>query len=181
MFWTKNKDNKKPGTTLIGISIDGIAALGTDYTEEKADGDEIGVVESFDGGLIGFTGPRDGEEFLQKSLEILAGAEDHSEVISEISKLWEEDASESAKLAILCEAGDCIVIEKGVAKPVDSKVIALGPGEEYALAAIRAVLSQSEITETPREIVAKAFKVASGVCVLVNPEAKIICTDGDNE
>ena len=176
MFWTKNKEGKKAGTTLIGITYGGCAALGTDFTPEKCQGDEIGVVKSCSGALVGFTGNCACEELVKTLIEKVKNSAEPASAAEEIAEHWEthpEMSNHDGRLVILNNKS-AFLVSPGKSERVDSRIIAVGPGEEYALAAIRAVVAQPEVKETAAEIVKKAFDVAAGVCVLVNPGATII-------
>ncbi|RKZ29314.1 hypothetical protein DRQ36_08950 [bacterium] len=179
MFWTKNKEGKKAGTTVIGICYNGKAALGTDFDAEKADGDEVGIVKIRSETLIGFTGKKSCCRVVDDFGECIDSCADLPEAAQKICRKWESELqnAEADGELIAINRKTAYMIAPGKAEHIESGIIAIGPGKDYALAAIRAVVSQPEVTETAPEIVKKAFKVASGVCVLVNPEATIISLD----
>ncbi|MCK5832246.1 hypothetical protein KAH81_01100 [bacterium] len=173
MFWTKNKEGKKTGTTLIGISWDGDAAIGTDFNEAKADGNQISRIEQVGNILIGFTGPTnhiEGFDIAKSAIESGANIEDTA---GKIADLWKTNKDVNAFLAFL-DGERSFVAVPGKAEVQKAGLVALGPGEEYALAAIRAILAQPVVQESAFEMVKKAFNVASGVCVLVNSDATIV-------
>jgi len=179
MFWTKNKEDKKAGTTLIGISYNGHAALGTDFNPKKPDGEEVGIVKSCSKALIGFTGHGCCSCLTDNLIEHIDSCGELATSVEKIAASWEAETQ-------LAEVGGCLValdcesaylIGPGKTQLVETGIVAVGPGEDYALAAIRAILAQPEMKETVPEIVEKAFKVASGVCVLVNSEATVVSLD----
>ncbi len=176
MFWTKNKGDKKAGTTIIGLVYSGSAAIGTDFDSTKREGDEIGLVESCSNALIGFTGENKGTPIVNKLVSRLDTCEDFDETCIEISRDWQSDEvlSEMPGKLVALGSNMAYLITPGKVDRIRPGIVAIGPGEEYALAAIRAILAQPEINQSVEEIVKKAFTVAAGVCVLVNSSAKII-------
>ncbi len=175
MLWSKNKEGKKAGTTLIGICKDGCAALGTDFDEKKSAEDEIGVVENFHGCLIGYTGPKrciDGFEHLKSAIE---RGDSITSAAEETAAFWKIESAKAVDAFVVVLDGErSIVIAPGTAQSPKADMVAVGPGEQYALAAIRAILAQPVVQESAQDMVKKAFEVASGVCVLVNSGAKIL-------
>lgn len=176
MFWTKNKENKKAGTTIIGLVHSGKAAIGTDFDHTKKEGSEIGLVDSCSKALIGFTGDDKATPIAEKLATSLDTCDDFDKTCEDISRHWQQDDELAEKPGKLVALGPnaAYLITPGKADKIESGVVAIGPGEEYALAAIRAILAQPEVDQPVEEIVQKAFKVAAGVCVLVNSSAKII-------
>jgi ATP-dependent protease HslVU (ClpYQ) peptidase subunit len=175
VLWSKNKDNKKAGTTLIGISIDGSAALGTDFDPKKRDSDELSIIEEYSGTLIGYTGPEKFSDIVETMKRKLDSSTNLGEAADNTASEWsidDERLSKGVYLAVL-DGRESFVIEPGVASLQNAGLVAVGPGQEYALAAIRAILVQPEVTESAYDIAKKAFEVASGVCVLVNFGANI--------
>jgi len=176
MFWTKNKEKKRAGTTIIGLHFEGQAAIGTDFDPENPDGDEVGIIKACSGMLMGFTGNCECAPIAEKFETMINNCENIDDTCREISTIWQQDPSFNeleGKLIAISKEGS-YAIAPGNAERIKTGIVAVGPGEEYALAAIRAVLSQPEVSETVSEIVKKAFTVAAGVCVLVNSSARII-------
>jgi ATP-dependent HslUV protease subunit HslV len=176
MFWTKNKGDKKAGTTIIGLVHSGKAAIGTDFDEAKKQGDEVGLVKSCPDFLIGFTGLCQATSIAENFVHKLDTREDFEETCREICQDWQTDEALCQIPGKLVALGrDCAyIITAGKADKVETGIVAIGPGEEYALAAIRAILAQPDVAESVEEIVKRAFKVAAGVCVLVNSNANIV-------
>ncbi|MCD6501143.1 hypothetical protein J7L01_00945 [bacterium] len=175
MIWSKNKKGKKAGTTLIGISFGNEAALGTDFDSTKSDGEEISIVEEASGALIGYTGPKGLAgivDLLKKNIE---ETNDIGRAAETTAASWNPDKkiAKDSYLVVL-DGRESYTIEPGTARLQKAGLVAVGPGQEYALAAVRAILAQPKIEETAYEIVKKAFDVASSVCVLVNSGARII-------
>lgn len=176
MFWTKNKEKKKAGTTIIGLCYDGEAAIGTDFNAKNPDGDEVSVVRCCNDILIGFTGKDTAAiiaDWLESETKTCADLENACQNIS-ANWIQNSELKEAAGKLIAISRDTSFVVTPGKTERVKTGIIAIGPGEEYALAAIRALLAQPEVKETVPEIVGKAFKVAAGVCVLVNQSAQII-------
>jgi ATP-dependent protease HslVU (ClpYQ) peptidase subunit len=178
MLWTKKKD-RKAGTTLIGICYGGKTALGTDFNPEKPDGDEIGVVKKTANALIGFTGKADAAVVHDKLFEKVENCSDFEKHAHEVAELWknDENLAELGGNLVLFSQSCAYLITPGEAKQIPGGIIAVGPGKDYALAAIRAILAQPEVKESTEQVVKKAFTVAAGVCVMVNPGSTIICLE----
>ncbi|HDR90984.1 MAG TPA: hypothetical protein ENN75_01920 [candidate division Zixibacteria bacterium] len=176
MFWTKNKGGKKPGTTIIGLVYSGRAAIGTDFDVSKENCEEIGLVDRCTRALVGFTGDHRGSDLPKRFVHKLDTCEDIHNTCREISHEWQSDElfSEISGKLVALGRDYAYLITPGKADRIETGVIAVGPGEEYALAAIRAILAQPHVEESVEEIVKKAFNVAAGVCVLVNSNATII-------
>lgn len=173
MIWSKNKEGKKAGTTLIGISFGNEAALGTDFDAANSDSDEMSIVEEFSGALIGYTGPKALAGIVDVLKENIAEVKDIGRAADMTAATWNPDTTKQSYLVVL-DGRESYLIEPKAAKLQKAGLIAVGPGQEYALAAVRAILAQPEIKETAYVIVEKAFEVASSVCVLVNTGAKIV-------
>ena len=178
MLWMKKKD-KKAGTTLIGVCYNGKAALGTDFNPAKPDGDEIGAVKISSNALVGFTGKGDGIVIYEKLLEKIENCADLAIAANEIAEAWKSDENLALNGGNLVLFGPAcaFLITPGEAKQIPSGVIAVGPGQEYALAAIRAILAQPVVKESVEQVVKKAFTVSAGVCVMVNPGSTVICLE----
>ncbi|HHS49504.1 MAG TPA: hypothetical protein ENN07_00085 [candidate division Zixibacteria bacterium] len=177
MLWSKNKEGKKAGTTLIGISFDGKAALGTDFDASKCDGDSICMIEDYGGFLLGYSGP----DAYADALAIAKSAIERGDTIDmtadAISNAWNVTDNKIDAYLTLLDGEKSFVVIPGEAEQQHAGLVAVGPGEEYALAAIRAILAQPVVQEDAYTMVKKAFDVAAGVCVLVNSGAKIIEID----
>jgi len=164
------------GTTLIGVSYGGDIAIGTDYDPEKADSDEVGIVLNCSGILVGFTGHSDCSVLTDLFIDKAGECPDLHKAAEKLAIAWVENEKLSGKKATiaLLDRENAFIVSPGKSERIDTGIIAIGPGKEYALAAIRAILAQPEVEQTTEEIVKKAFDVAAGVCILVNNSASII-------
>lgn len=174
MLWTKKKD-KKAGTTLIGLCYNGRASLGTDFDPEKPDGDELSKIDVLGDALVGFTGNAACAVILELFSEKYADCNNLEISAKHLADLWKKDEKlASFKGSLVAMNTNCVfLISPGEVKKIESGVVAVGPGQEYALAAIRAILAQPDVRENVERIVSKAFDVAAGVCAMVNRGAKI--------
>lgn len=179
--------NKLKNTTIIGVSRDGVAAMGSDGQVTLKDTimkERAQKVQSLHDGevLVGFAGGVADALTLftrfEGKLDSYPG--NLSKAVVELAKEWRKDKflrkleafltiMNTEESFILSGAGDII-------KP-DDKVVAVGSGAGYALAAARALLEYSNL-DAP-SIVEESIKMASRVCVYTNDNITVEVLDGE--
>ncbi len=87
----------------------------------------------------------------------------------ELAKDWRTErrlARLEAMLAVADREASLIITGNGDVLEPEMGLIAIGSGGNYALAAAKALLESTELP--PREIVAKALKIAGDICIYTN-------------
>ncbi len=87
----------------------------------------------------------------------------------ELAKDWRTErrlARLEAMLAVADREASLIITGNGDVLEPEMGLIAIGSGGNYALAAAKALLENTEMA--PREIVAKALKIAGDICIYTN-------------
>lgn len=165
------------GTTICAVKRDGHIAMAGDGQVTAGEstimkGNAVKVRRIYDGKIItGFAGTvadafvlsEKFEEMLQKfSGNLLRSA-------VEVAQLWRRDnvmrkleammiVADSANIYLLSGSGDVIEPDDGVC--------AIGSGGNYALAAAKALLRNTDLSA--REIAGRALEIASEICVYTN-------------
>lgn len=165
------------GTTIVGVKKDGKIVLAGDgqvtageHTIFKGNARKVRRIFN-DKVVIGFAGTTADafnlSEHFEKMLEKYSGNLERAAV--ELALLWRGDkgirqldammiAADKNQLLIISGNGDVFEPEGGVC--------AIGSGGNYALAAARALIQNTEYSAS--EIAYKALKIASEICVFTN-------------
>ena len=164
------------GTTIIGIHRNGHTAICGDgqvtMGDAVAKSKAVKIRRIFDGKvIIGFAGATADAftlfEKFEEKLKTNKGALRKAAV--ELARDWRSDRY-LRRLEAMLIAGDAsgILVISGVGDVLepDDGIAAIGSGGNYALAAARALVAHSQLSE--REIVAEAVRLASEICVYTN-------------
>lgn len=87
----------------------------------------------------------------------------------ELARFWREDKAlrKLEALMLACDGTDMLLISgSGEVIEPDDDVLAIGSGGNYALAAARALVKETDLTAP--EIARKALEIASEICVFTN-------------
>ena len=182
-----NRDSMQfHATTIIAVRRDGRVALGGDGQVTLGDtvmkGTAMKVRKLRDGKILaGFAGSVADAftlfEKFEEKLERYPGNLPRAAV--ELAKDWRTDRYLRRLEALLAVAdrdhlfllsGDGNVIEP------DDDIVAIGSGGSYALAAARALRSNSDMPAT--EIVRKALEIAGDICIYTNRNITVLELDG---
>lgn len=165
------------GTTICAVKKNGVTAIAGDGQVTMGEsvilkGNAVKVRRIFDGKVVlGFAGSvADAFSLCEKFEEMLqkyAGNLMRSAV--ELAQLWRSDkvmkkleammiVADKESLLILSGQGDVIEPEEGVC--------AIGSGGNYALAAARALVKNTELSA--HDVAFKALHIASEICVFTN-------------
>ncbi len=173
---------KIKSTTILGVIHNGVASLGGDgqvtlgNTVMKHNSKKIrkllnGKV------LVGFAGSAaDAFTLLgrfEEKLDQYRGNVERSVV--ELAKDWRTDKylrKLEAMLAVVSEDKTFVVSGTGDVIEPDDKIIAIGSGGMYALAAAKMLVKYSNLTAD--EIVKEALKTASDICIYTNDKINVV-------
>ncbi len=169
-------EKKIHGTTILGMIHNGQVALGGDgqvtlgQTVMKHNSRKIRRLYN-EKILAGFAGSAADAftlfEKYEEKLERYSGNVTRAAV--ELAKEWRTDKylrHLEAMLAVLDRHTALIISGTGDVVEPDDQILAIGSGGPYALAAARALKSSSSLTA--KEIVARALKIASEICIYTN-------------
>ena len=176
-----SRDWRPHGTTILGISIDGKAALGSDgqvtlgETTLKHTANKIRVMA--DGNvLVGFAGAvADSLTLLERfeaQLSKYPGRIERAAV--ELAKEWRTDRSLSrldAMLAMVDLKKALLVAGSGEVIEPEDGIVAAGSGGAYALAGARALIRHTKLPI--REVVEESLRLASEICIYTNDQFSI--------
>lgn len=168
-------------TTILGLIKNGHVALGGDgqvtfgNTVMKHKGNKIRLL--YDGQIVaGFAGAAADAfalfERFEEKLKQYNGNLTKSAV--ELAKDWRTDRYLRRLEALLAVANrDKAFIVSGTGDIIepDDKILAIGSGGPYALAAARALLENSQLSA--EEIVRKSLKIAADICIYTNDQITI--------
>ena len=86
----------------------------------------------------------------------------------ELAQDWQMNKTAKLEAMLLCADKDNLMLVSGTGEVIepDDGVLAIGSGGNYALAAARALIQNTDLSA--REIAEKALKVASEICVYTN-------------
>ena len=178
--------NNRPSsrsTTIIGMSINGRAAIGGDGQVTlndmvfKAGAQKVRKLDDYDV-LVGFAGAAaDGLTLLQKFEEKLSEYSGNIQrSVVELAKEWRTDRylrRLEALLVVLSGEYNFILSGNGDVIEPDDGICAIGSGGGYALAAARAILSGQDVDD-PAEVVRRSLEVAAGICVYTNDNITVL-------
>ncbi len=168
-------------TTIIGVVHNGESALGGDgqvtlgNTVMKHNAIKIRKIANGKV-LCGFAGASADAftlvERFEDKLEQYRGNVDRAAV--ELAKDWRTDKflrKLEAMLAVISEGKALIISGNGDVIEPDDKIVAIGSGGMYALAAARALKKYSNLSA--KEIVHEALKTASDICIYTNDKINV--------
>ena len=169
-------------TTILAVRRDGHVALGGDGqvtlgdTVMKANANKVRILK---GGkiLAGFAGASADAftlfEKFEEKLERYPGNVPRAAV--ELAKDWRSDRvlrRLEALLVVTDKEHGYVISGSGELIEPDDGVLAIGSGGNYALAAARALLQQSQLS--PKEIVQRSLEIATEICVYTNTHITIL-------
>ncbi len=168
-------------TTILGVSRNGKAAIGGDgqvtlgQTVVKQRSNKIRKLYN-DTVLVGFSGAAaDAFSLLdrfEEQLERFNGQLMRASV--ELAKLWRTDKylrRLEAMLAVVDKNSALIISGTGDVIEPDDKIVAVGSGGMYAMAAARMLFKHTEFS--PAEIVRESLETAADICIYTNKDITI--------
>lgn len=172
------------GTTIIGVSLNGKAAIGGDGQVSlgdvifKSGAKKVRKLDKYDV-LVGFAGAAaDGLTLLQRFEEKLDEFSGNiSRAVVELAKDWRTDRylrRLEAMLAIVSRERSFVVSGNGDVIEPDDGVCAIGSGSGFALSAARALLHSKNPPKDPVEVVRESLEIASEICVFTNKNFTIL-------
>jgi len=169
-------------TTILGVRRDGKVALGGDgqvSVGETIMKSNAMKVRTLRGGklLAGFAGAAaDAFTLFEKFEEKLERHPGNlSRAAVELAKDWRSDRvlrRLEALLAVTDAERGFIISGTGDIIEPDDGILAIGSGGSYALAAARALLTNTDLP--PREIVQRGLTIASDICVYTNSNITVL-------
>jgi ATP-dependent HslUV protease subunit HslV len=168
-------------TTILGVRHKGQVALGGDgqvtFGETVMKATAIKLRRLYhDKILAGFAGSSADAfalfELFEKKIDEYSGQLPRAAV--ELAKEWRQDKilrHLEALLAVSDREHSLIITGKGDVVEPDDGVIAIGSGGNYALAAARALIANTELPAA--DIVRKSLEIAAGICVYTNMNIKV--------
>ncbi len=176
-----NMENKIIATTILGIVHKGTAAIGGDgqvtvgNTVMKHNAMKIRKIANGKV-LCGFAGASADAftlmERFEDKLEQYTGNVGRAAV--ELAKDWRTDKylrRLEAMLAVVTEDKALVISGNGDVIEPDDKIVAIGSGGSYALAAAKMLKKYSSLSAD--EIVAEALKTASEICIYTNDKINV--------
>ncbi len=168
---------KLMGTTICAVQKNGVIAVGGDGQVTMGEsvimkGNAVKVKRIYnDKVIVGFAGSVSDafalSEQFEKMLQKYSGNLLRSAV--ELAKLWREGkASRQLEAMLIVADENDLLIVSGTGEVIspESGVCAIGSGGNYALAAARALIANTDLDA--EQIVRKALKIASDLCVFTN-------------
>jgi len=164
------------GTTVIGLTINGKAAMGSDGQVTVSDTvlkhNTKKVRKIYDNRVLaGFAGSTADAltlfEKFEAKLEQYKGNLPRAAV--ELAKEWRTDRylrRLEALLAVMDDKNSFIISGNGDVIEPDDGIVAIGSGGSFAVAAARMLVKYSKLTA--REIVDESLKVAADICIYTN-------------
>lgn len=168
-------------TTILGVRVNDKVALGGDG--QVSFGDTIMKSSAVklrrlynDKILAGFAGSAADAftlfELFEKKIDKFSGQLPRAAV--ELAKEWRQDKflrHLEALLAVVDKEHSFIITGKGDVVEPDDGILAIGSGGNYALAAARALIANTNLDAT--EIVHKSLLIAADICVYTNTNIKV--------
>jgi len=170
------------GTTILAVRRNGTVAMGGDGqitvgdTVMKANATKVRALEGVKI-LAGFAGAAADAftlfEKFEEKLERYPGNLSRASV--ELAKDWRSDRvlrRLEALLAVADKESGYVISGSGELIEPDDGVLAIGSGGSYALAAARALLTNSKLA--PKEIVQRSLEIAAEICVYTNTHITVL-------
>jgi len=168
-------------TTILGVRVKDKVALGGDgqvtFGDTVMKSSAIKLRRLYDDKILaGFAGSAADAfalfELFEQKIEEFSGQLPRAAV--ELAKEWRQDKflrHLEALLAVVDKEHSLIITGKGDVVEPDDGIIAIGSGGNYALAAARAMIANTDL-DAP-EITRKALEIAAGICVYTNKNIKV--------
>ncbi len=165
------------GTTICAVKKDGLTAIAGDGQVTMGESvvfknNAVKVRRIFGGKVVvGFAGTVSDAFTLTERFEGMLNKFSGNLMRSavELAELWREDkVGRKLEAMMICADKDTLLILSGSGEVIepDGGVCAIGSGGNYALAAGRALIEE---TDYPADVIAeKALKVASKICIFTN-------------
>lgn len=172
---------KVRSTTILGIVHNGVAAIGGDGQVTLGNivmkHNSMKIRKLYNGKVLcGFAGSAADAftllERFEEKLEQYRGNVSRAAV--ELAKDWRTDKylrKLEAMLAVISDDQAFIVSGTGDVIEPDDKIVAIGSGGMYALAAAKMLKKYSNLTA--REIVSEALKTAADICIYTNDKINV--------
>ncbi|MBK7379279.1 MAG: ATP-dependent protease subunit HslV [Ignavibacteriales bacterium] len=172
---------KIKSTTIIGIVHNGEAALGGDgqvsFGNAIMKHNAMKIRKIANGKVLcGFAGATADAftlvERFEDKLEQYRGNVNRAAV--ELAKEWRSDKylrKLEAMLAVVAEGNSIIISGNGDVIEPDDKIVAIGSGGMYALAAARMLKKYSKLSA--KEIVRESLQIASEICIYTNDKINV--------
>lgn len=164
------------GTTICAVKKNGVTAVAGDGQVTMGEsvilkGNAVKVKRIYnDKVIVGFAGSVSDafalSEKFEEMLQKYSGNLMRSAV--ELAELWRSDKARKLEAMMIVADKETLLILSGTGEVVEPEygVCAIGSGGNYALAAARALYDNTELPA--EEIVRKAMKIASDLCVFTN-------------
>ena len=164
------------GTTICAVKKDGKTAIAGDGQVTMSESvifknNAVKVRRIYDGKVIlGFAGSVSDAFSLTERFEEMLNKYSGNLMRSavELAELWRMDKARKLEAMMITADKDTLLIISGTGEVIepDGGVCAIGSGGNYALAAARALRQETDFSA--EEIVKKALKIASEICVFTN-------------
>ncbi len=163
------------GTTILSVRRDGVVAMGGDGQVTHANtvmkGNARKVRRLYDGKVLaGFAGgTADAFTLFERFEGKLEKFGNLTRAAIELAKDWRTDRALRRLEALLCVADDkasLIISGNGDVIEPEADVMAIGSGGPYALAAARALISNTKLPA--REVVERSLLIAADICIHTN-------------
>ncbi len=168
--------NEFKATTICAVKKDGITAIGGDGQVTLGEsvvfkGNAVKVKRIFsEKVVIGFAGTvSDAFALSEKFEEMLQKYSGHLlRAAVELADLWRKDNARKLDAMLIAADKDNLLIVSGTGEVIEPEtgVCAIGSGGNYALAAARALLENTQMTA--EQIVRNAMKIAGDICIYTN-------------
>ncbi len=164
------------GTTICAVKKDGKTAIAGDGQVTMSESvifknNAVKVRRIYEGKVIlGFAGSVSDAFSLTERFEEMLNKYSGNLMRSavELAELWRMDKARKLEAMMITADKDTLLIISGTGEVIepDGGVCAIGSGGNYALAAARALRQETDYSA--EEIVKKALKIASEICVFTN-------------
>lgn len=168
--------NEFKATTICAVKKDGITVIGGDGQVTLGEsvvfkGNAVKVKRIFsEKVVIGFAGTvSDAFALSEKFEEMLQKYSGHLlRAAVELADLWRKDNARKLDAMLIAADKDNLLIVSGTGEVIEPEtgVCAIGSGGNYALAAARALLENTQMTA--EQIVRNAMKIAGDICIYTN-------------
>ncbi len=168
--------NEFRGTTICAVKKDGQTAIAGDGQVTMSQSivfknNAIKVRRIYNGKVIfGFAGSVADAFTLSERFEEMLNKYSGNLMRSavELAELWRSDKVRKLEAMMITADKDCLLIVSGTGEVIepDDGVCAIGSGGNYALAAARALVKETNYSA--EEIAKKALTIASEICVFTN-------------
>ena len=175
--------NEFMGTTICAVKKDGKVAIAGDGQVTMSNSiifksNAKKVRRIYDGKVIfGFAGSVSDAFALSEKFEAMLAKYSGNLMRSavELAELWREDKLRKLEAMMIVANAETLLVVSGSGEVIepDGGVCAIGSGGNYALAAARALVQETDYSA--KTIATKALQIASEICVFTNDN--IICEE----